>query len=148
MKTNKLLSILSVATFAIITFACQEEDNLKPVISDLEVGHNDSIFAGEAIHLEFDVEDDELLDHYQVKIHPEADHKSASTEIHWELDTVFTEISGLKNYTVHHHAILVPADAEHGDYHFHLAVVDKSGNVAEEERDLVLTDSTGEHDDH
>ncbi len=92
--------------------------------------------------------DDDLLDYYQVKIHPEEDHKSASTEIHWELDTVFTEISGLKNYTVHHHEIMVPTDAEHGDYHFHLSVVDKSGNVAEEERDLILTESNGEHEDH
>ena len=148
MKTKKLLPVLSIIVVAFIAFACNNEDNLKPVIANLEVGHNDSIFAGEAIHLEFEVSDDDLLDYYQVKIHPEEDHKSASTEIHWELDTVFTEISGLKNYTVHHHEIMVPTDAEHGDYHFHLSVVDKSGNVAEEERDLILTESNGEHEDH
>ena len=147
MKTNKFLSILSVSILALSIFACKDEDNLKPIISNLEVGHNDSIFAGEAIHLEFEVEDDGLLDYYQVMIHPEADHKSATTGTHWEYDTIFTEISGLKNYTVHHHKIMVPADAEHGDYHFHIAVVDKSGNLAEEEKDLVLTESTGEHDD-
>lgn len=148
MKTKNLLRILSATLLAVSFFACQEEDNLKPVITNLEVGHNDSIFAGEAIHLEFEVQDDDLLDYYQIKIHPEADHKSATTGTHWELDTVFTDISGLKNYTVHHHVIMVPADSEHGNYHFHLAVVDKSGNVAEEERDLVLTESNGEHEDH
>lgn len=147
MKTKKLLPVLSLIVTAFIVFACNNDDDLKPVISNLEVGHNDSIFAGEAIHLEFEVSDDELLAYYQVKIHPEADHKSATT-IHWELDTVFTEISGLKNYTVHHHEIMVPADAKHGDYHFHLSVVDKSGNVAEEEKNLILTESNGEHEDH
>jgi hypothetical protein len=148
MKTKKLRPILTIIATAFIAFACQNEDNLKPVIANLEVGHNDSIFAGEGIHLEFEVSDDELLDYYQIKIHSEEDHKSANTEVHWELDTIFTEISGLKNYTVHHHNIIVPADAEHGDYHFHLSVVDKSGNLAEEERDLILTESDEEHDDH
>lgn len=147
MKAKKFLPSLSIIALILIGVACQDEDNLKPVIANLEVGHNDSIFAGEAIHLEFEVSDDELLDYYQVKIHPEEDHKSVNTES-WEFDSTFTEISDLKNYTVHHHEIMVPVDAAHGNYHFHLSVVDKSGNVAEEERDLTLTESNGEHEDH
>lgn len=147
MKTKKFLPSLSIIALILIGVACQDEDNLKPVISNLEAGHNDSIFTGEGVHLEFEVSDDDLLGYYQIKIHPEEDHKSANTES-WEFDSTFTEISGLKNCTVHHHEIMVPVDAAHGNYHFHLSVVDKSGNVAEEERDLILIESNGEHEDH
>jgi len=63
-------------------------------------------------------------------------------------DTLFNEISGLRNFSVHQHDIVLPANAITGPYHFHLSVVDQAGNVAEVERELYASDEEGHHDDH
>jgi hypothetical protein len=152
MKTNKLILIL-VVLIAFLYASCENEDEdiQKPVISNLEVGHNDTIHLGEEIHIEFEVTDDNRMDYYRIVIHSEEehDHKSLNEGEYWEIDTIFNEISGLRNYTVHHDVILVPENAETGNYHFYLSVVDQAGNVAEVERELYASDEEGHyHDDH
>ncbi len=129
--------------------SCSDEDDTqKPVVSELEVGHSDTIHIGEAIHLEFEVVDDNLLDYYRVIIHEEDEHeKSLIEEYSWSYDSTFTEISGLRNYTVHHHDIVVPEEAAEGEYHFHLSVVDEAGNLTEIEKELYATHEEGEEDD-
>ena len=55
MKTKTIISI-AFALIAGLTFiSCEEDndDNQKPVINNLEVGHNDTIHVSEGIHLEF-----------------------------------------------------------------------------------------------
>ena len=128
----------------------KEEDNQKPVISDLEVGHNDTIHAGEGIHLDFLASDNDLLDYYRIVIHAEDEHelKSAAEHIHWEFDSIFTEISGKKEWQVHHHDILIPENAELGEYHFHLMVFDQAGNLAETEKEVIVAEDDGEDHEH
>lgn len=151
MKLKKLILLLAISgVFVFASCEKEDEDTQKPVISNLEVGHNDTIYLGEEIHIEFEVTDDNRMDYYRIVIHSEEehDHKSVNEGEHWEVDTVFNEISGLRNYTVHHDVILVPETAETGYYHFYLSVVDKAGNVAEVERELYTSDEEGHYDDH
>ena len=149
MKTKTLLTLVFALIAGVIFISCDEDDDTqKPVISNLEVGHNDTIHVAEGVHLDFEVSDNEKLDYYRITIHPEEDHKKSLTEVHWEFDSTFTEISGLKNYTVHHHDILVPENAELGEYHFHLSVADEAGNLAEVEKELIMAAEDGVHHDH
>lgn len=149
MKLNNVLvfGLFVLSIFALVSCSDDNDDTQKPVVSNLEVGHSDTIHIGEGIHLEFEVEDDNRLDYYRITIHPEEDHeKSAGETLSWTYDSTFTEVSGLRNYTVHQHDIVVPETAEEGDYHFHLAVADQAGNVTEIEKDLVASHEEGEHE--
>ncbi|MGB9745464.1 MAG: DUF4625 domain-containing protein [Bacteroidales bacterium] len=151
MKTKIILSVIITITLAVI-YSCESKDNQKPTISNLEVGHNDTIFAGYPVHLEFEVTDNDLLSNYHVIIHSEEGHhhKSISiTNIPWEFDSIFREISGLKNYTVHHHTIHAPSNAETGNYHFHLTVADQAGNSVSVEKDITMAPGEAfEGDEH
>lgn len=152
MKTRVFLMVTAV-TAGIFLASCEKDedkDTRKPVISNLIVGHNDTIHAGEGIHLEFGVSDNDQLAHYSIEIHAEEEHvhKSALEHVHWDFDSTFTEVSGLKNKTVHHHEILVPEKAEPGEYHFHLSVADISGNLAEQEKELIVAEEDGGEHHH
>ncbi len=150
MKTKHFLSMLILIT-SFTFISCEDKDNQKPAISNLEVGHSDTIFAGYPVHLEFEATDNDLLSNYRVAIHPEMEGlKSYALDlIQWEFDSTFREIDGVKNYTVHHHAIHVPALAATGNYHFHLTVADRSGNTTSAEKDIVLAPGEDYHaDDH
>lgn len=137
MKTKiSFVTLVMAMSFSFLSCEKDSVDDEKPVISNLEIGHDGFFQAGAELHVEFEVSDNEGLDYYQITIHHEGEHKSTVTE--WELDEKFDEINGLKNYTVHNHDIEVPADAELGDYHVHLMVVDLAGNVADEELELEL----------
>lgn len=149
MRKTKLVGIMATLVFAA---SCKKEDVTKPVVSDLEVGANDTIHAGDGIHLDFYAEDNEELDYYRIVIHPEDEdeHKSLRMEDDeaFEFDSTFyANFNGLKNATVHHHEIMVPEHAEEGHYHFDLTVADKAGNTTEEEVDLVLSHEDHEDDD-
>lgn len=142
MKTVKNILIASVLVLSILSACNENEDNEKPVISNLEVGENDTIYAGDGVHMEFTVTDNDQLDYYVVEIHEETEHEKSIAEAGWEFDSTFVEIKGLKNYTVHHHAIKVPAHAEEGDYHCHIIVSDKTGNTLTVETELFLSQET------
>jgi hypothetical protein len=145
MKTKYIFYTL-IVIMSLCFVACEDKDEEKPVISNLEVGHDGTIHAGEGIHLDFKVADNEGLDYYQISIHAEeGEHDHKSLHEHWSFDSTFTEISGKKNSTVHHHEIVVPEEAEEGKYHFHLTVADEEGNTASEEVELDLVHE--EHDD-
>ena len=140
MKINKYI-VIAVVAVSLTFVGCEkeEEDNTPPTIENLEIGHDGKFQTGSELHVEFDVSDEGGLDYYQISIHPEGDHKSTSEE--WEFEQKFTEISGLKNYSVHNHEIEVPLDAELGEYHIDLMVVDLAGNVTSKEIELELVES-------
>lgn len=148
MKALNILIILSIISILVFN-SCKDEDNTKPIVTNLEVGHDDTIYVGGEVHLEFEVEDNDRLDYYTVKIHPAGeDHKSTIEHEEWEFDSTFTEIAGLKNFTVHHHAIVVDTSAETGEYHFDLLVVDEAGNSTSEEKDLIMAEGDKYHNEH
>ncbi len=149
---KNIVLIAAFTSLAILTFsACEDnEDDQKPEVSNLEVGYHDTIYISGDVHIEFEVTDNEELNYYTVKIHPEGEHHDddhEGEEHEWEIDTTFTEINGLRNYSVHNHEIEIPDDAPAGDYHFDLLVVDMEGNSLALERDLILTEGEGEHED-
>jgi hypothetical protein len=156
---KNIILIAAFTSLAILTFsACEDnEDDQMPELSNLEVGYHDTIYIGGDVHIEFEVTDNEQLNYYTVKIHPEGEHhdddhegeEHEGEEHEWEIDITFNEINGLKNYEVHNHEIEIPEDAPAGEYHFDLLVVDMAGNSLALERDLVLTEGEGgHHDDH
>ncbi|MCW3785201.1 DUF4625 domain-containing protein [Plebeiibacterium sediminum] len=143
-----LLSITLVANLLFVS--CEDDDNqdnTKPTVTELEVGHDGEAHIGEALHLEFYVEDNDLLDYYSVEIHGGEEGQEESEITGWKYEEEFTEIRNKKNYTVHHHGIMIPETVEEGEYHFHLRVVDMSGNVTEIEEHLHATHEEVE-DDH
>ena len=150
MRTINFLTGLIV--IAIFLASCNNDDDptdtTKPVIENLEVGHNDTIHPGGKVHLAFDASDNERLSHYRIVIHPEEDGhhgKSASEEDEWELDTtIYDNFDGLKNASPHHD-FPIDSTAHLGEYHFDLTVVDQAGNSITVDQELIMAE--GEHDD-
>lgn len=153
MKTKHFI-ILTFTIGAISFAACEDSitDHMQPVVTNLEIGHEDTIHIGEPLHLDFEVMDNDILDFYQVTIHAENEdgyeHKNTLENMYWDYDTTFTEIHGLRNYIVYHHKIVVPQNIEPTHYHFHLKVADVSGNVTQIERELYATNEENDHDEH
>ena len=113
----------------------------EPEIGSFELGYENSkiAYVGADLHMEAEIVAEGIIDKIHVEIHPEGDHdkkgvRSVLHEGEWEVDTTYTEFSGLKNTTFHEH-IDIPMDAEPGDYHFHFEVTDMEGyqTVYEEE---------------
>ena len=70
-----------------------------------------------------------------------------------EKNTAFTfdkvyDVSGLKNTKVHHHDIVIPADAAPGDYHLMVWCTDAAGNQTEVARNIVLSADGGTETEH
>lgn len=72
---------------------------------------------------------------------------SLSSERGWQIDASYTltgkgmelDVSGLKNAKIHHHDIVIPADAAPGDYHLVVWCTDAAGNQTEVARNIVLS---------
>ncbi len=145
MKTKILIYSLLISVLTIFVASCQktDDDTQKPIVTNLEVGHNDTMHIGEGLHLEFEVSDNDLLNYYRVVLHRESEHKALTAA--WEFDSTFTEINGLRNYVVHHHNILIPDTLSEAAYHFHLYVADMAGNTTLYETELW---ASAEADDH
>ena len=58
------------------------------------------------------------------------------------------DVSGLKNTKVHHHDIVIPADAAPGDYHLMVWCTDAAGNQTEVARNIVLSADGGTETEH
>ena len=57
------------------------------------------------------------------------------------------DISGKKTAHIHHHDIIIPANATPGDYHLMVYCTDAAGNETYIARNIVLS-TTAEEDDH
>lgn len=144
---NTRVFLVAIALTAGLFFtSCEKEDetNPKPVITQFELGYQNSKigYAGTDLHVEAEIVAQGKIDKVTIEIHHEGDHggKSFSTTLHegeWEVDTTFTEFSGLKN-TIFHKHIDIPVHAEVGDYHFHFIVTDMDGQQTTVEEDLEI----------
>lgn len=129
---------------AVVFFSCKKDDKdtLKPVVTRLEIGLNNSheSHRGGDIHLEFEVTDDDELGFYTVEIEP--DSKSAGDA--WIFQQRWDFPAGLRNVLVHSHEIVIPAEADMGVYTFTLTIGDHAGNqVVFEEEFTVLDAASG-----
>lgn len=146
MNTKVLLSIF--LSLGLLFTACDKEDDTpaKPVVTIHELGQGEShsndrmATIGQSLHMDVEIVAEGKIDYIQVKIHPEGDHhKSADEHEEWELDTTFsgTGITGLKNLDFHKD-LKIDDEAEAGDYHFDIIVVDMEGNSGSDEAELEL----------
>lgn len=112
--------------------SCTKENIEAPIISDFELGVNNSNigYIGTEIHVEGNVVAEGKIDRIEIHIHPE--NAPGST---WEEELVYEEFEGLKNTLFHFH-LDIPASATAGTYHFHFLVIDQEGQTTEVERDL------------
>lgn len=165
MKTKNIsllvLSTLFISVFSFIFSSCDDDkgDNVKPTINLIEPAEGDTLRIGaeNGVHFEVEFVDDVMLGSYSVNIHPNFDghtHSSAtlkSTSDEGTVDFNFNKswsLSGLKNSEVHHHEIIIPANATPGKYHLMVYCVDAAGNEVNIARNIVLSLEGGEDHDH
>ncbi len=151
MKTPLLLT----AIFAASLISCSETgDTTKPVINLISPTDGEAVAAdGEGMHFEMELSDDKGLAAYKIEIHSNFDGHSHSVAARSEDDSetvdfyynnTWDDIAGQLNATVHHHEIVIPTDATHGDYHFIVYCTDEAGN----ESYVVSSIEIGEDSDH
>ncbi len=122
------------------------------MISDLEIGHDNSQvgYRGSDLHIDAEIVAEGRIDRITIEIHYEGDHhhhhnspKNGDHDDHgWEFEHTWTEYNGLLNTRFHKH-IDIPVDAETGHYHFHFIVIDMQGKATEVERDLEIKNPEG-----
>ena len=138
--------------------ACDNDekgDVTKPVIDliEPEEGAVLKIGNGKGVHFEMNLSDDVMLRSYKINIHNNFDHHGHDSRAAGEKNTAFTfdkvyDVSGLKNTKVHHHDIVIPADAAPGDYHLMVWCTDAAGNQTEVARNIVLSADGGTETEH
>jgi len=134
MKTTVLRSTLVIISFLIFSpffKACNKDnDTEKPVIGLLSPAHGARFHPGDIIHLDAEVSDNVGLEQMKIDIHREGGHTHKSYllgRIEWHWDSII-DISGRNRHI--HLDIPIPANANHGGYHFIIYALDKAGNEA------------------
>jgi hypothetical protein len=137
-KYMRVVVLLGVSVMMLAT-ACQKEDNNPPVISNFEVGLSNShiAYVGADLHLEADIMAQHNIQTVEVRIHVEDASLVPSGIIPWEVDSVYTQFSGLKNTLFHEH-VGIPSEVYVGAYHLHFVVTDMDGNQTDMEAELQL----------
>ncbi len=128
---KSIVLFVAVATMLMGVSSCQKDPE-APVITGLEVGIGNSLVGriGSDLHIDAEIVAEGKIDKIKVEIHPE----SGSGE---DIEVEFTDDAGKKNTDFHEH-IDIPASTTPGDYHFHLKVYDKQGNMSSAEADITL----------
>lgn len=137
---NTRVFLIAIAlTAGLFIASCNKEDEIaKPVIAIHELGEGDShgndhtAKVGGELHMDVEVIAEGKIDKIQVIIHPEG----AGT---WELDTIYTKFSGLKNADFHQH-VEIDSTAVAGPYHFDFIVTDMEGNQSSAEAELEIVE--------
>ena len=159
MKTKFYFLVISfLAICSVCLPACDNDekgDVTKPVIDliEPEEGAVLKIGNGKGVHFEMNLSDDVMLRSYKINIHNNFDHHGHDSRAAGEKNTAFTfdkvyDVSGLKNTKVHHHDIVIPADAAPGDYHLMVWCTDAAGNQTEVARNIVLSADGGTETEH
>lgn len=144
---NKKIFLITIAFTAGLFFTSCEKDNevAKPVITIHELGEGDThsndhtAKIGGELHMDIDILAEGKIDKIQVRIHPEGEHNEEGEHEGWELDTTYTNFSGLKNTTFHEH-VEIDSTAEADPYHFDFIVTDMEGNQSSAEAELQIVE--------
>ena len=141
MKTTiKTISLLLIVSGLVLFNSCDkdDEDIIKPVISDLELGIGNShvAYQGADLHIEAEIEAEGRIDVITVEIHQE---EGSSDEI----EASYDEYAGLKNTTFHKH-VDIPAETPTGTYHVHITVTDQEGNQTTVEDEIEIEELADE----
>lgn len=144
----KNLFKLSIALFltATILVSCDDDDNndneetRELSITDITATNHDNgsieVPRGGEIALDFTAiaSDDARLDYYHIELHDHPESGLIDDEYRI-IDETFRDLStfkGLRNANVHQH-IAVPQEANLGEYHVVIVVVDEDGNSVDTE---------------
>ncbi|MDR1592726.1 MAG: DUF4625 domain-containing protein [Prevotellaceae bacterium] len=158
MKTLKF-SIVCLLALTALLLSCNgnNADTTKPVILLEEPCEGDSILIGDpdGMHLEMDLSDDVMLREYLVEIHNNFDqhgHDAPAVQLAAEDEQPFAfrkswDLTGNRTKHVHHHEILIPENAQEGDYHIMIYCTDAAGNESYVARSIVLSHTASEHED-
>lgn len=155
------LYLACLMAISFVTFSSCDRDNdsdtTKPVINLIEPEEGDILKIGDehGIHFELELSDDRMLKSYKVDIHSNFDghgHSASLTSTSSEtVDFQFNkswDVSGQKNANIHHHEIMIPANATPGDYHLMIYCTDAAGNQSSLARNIVLSTEGGEEHEH
>lgn len=158
MKTKYyLIAVCSLAFFSFVLTSCDKDkdgDTTKPVINLIEPEEGAVLKIGSetGVHLEMDLSDDVMLASYKIEIHNNFDghthSRAAGATKPFTYNKSWNDVTGLKNKRVHHHEILIPADATPGKYHLMVYCTDAAGNESSVARNIVLSLTEGEDHDH
>jgi hypothetical protein len=147
MKQLIKFSILA-ALMAMVFISCEKEP-AAPVISEVEIGMDNSktAYIGDDLHIDASILAAGKIARIVLTIHPEGEgaHAPAQKIVayiqgdnHWEVDSTYTgKYAGVKNIEFHEH-LEIPENAMAGHYHLHLLVVDMQGQTAELEEEITL----------
>lgn len=161
MKTKAILAALLVSAAFV---ACDKDDagdTTKPVINLISPAEGEAIAAdGEGMHFEMELSDNVALASYKVEIHnnfdghdhstsdSKADDETSDETVDFTYNNTWDDIAGQLNATIHHHEIVIPTNATHGDYHFMVYCVDAAGNESYVVANVVIgEDSDHDHDE-
>ena len=156
-------NILFIATLFATLFitSCEKTgntDTTKPVIELKSPAEGETLEAGSdnGVHFEMELSDDVALESYKIEIHNAFDgHSHAKAEgAHEHEGTPFKfykvyDVSGKRNAHIHHHEIVIPSDATHGNYHLMVYCTDAAGNESQVARKIIIDEKGDhEHSDH
>lgn len=156
MKINTLIiSTLIISIVSVFTLgACSSDDGdtTKPVITltSPAEGANLQIGNEKGIHIEMDLEDNEMLASYKIDIHSNFDNHNHSKAESETIAFTFSKswnVTG-KNAHIHQHEIIVPLNTTPGKYHLMVYCVDAAGNESYVARNIVLSTEGGDDDNH
>ena len=146
-----MVSLLATVTF--MFSSCDNDDSsdtIKPLIELHEPEEGQALEIGNehGVHFEMDLSDDVMLKSYKIEIHSNFDHHSHGGNSRAAQETVdFSfnrsyDVSGQKTAHIHHHDIVIPANATAGDYHLMVYCTDAAGNTFGCRVPLSLNDQT------
>ncbi len=149
----KTTTILSTALMALALTSCDKDnagDTTKPEINLISPAEGATLGTDGDVHFEMELSDDTALGSYKVEIHSNFDghtHASVTRTTDFSYNNTWSDIESQRNATIHHHEIIIPADATHGDYHFIVYCTDAAGNESYVVRNIEI-ESEGEEHDH
>ena len=119
-----MISLLATVTF--MFSSCDNDDSsdtIKPLIELHEPEEGQALEIGNehGVHFEMDLSDDVMLK---------------------------SDVSGQKTAHIHHHDIVIPANATAGDYHLMVYCTDAAGNESYIARNIKLSNEVEDEDHH
>lgn len=142
MKKNIRMAAMAALSLLFLATACTKGDVTKPTITLIEPEEGQLIQIGDdhGMHFEMDLEDDEALGSYKIDIHNNFDNHGHGKDT----TTAFTfsksyDLDHQRNAHIHHHDIVIPANATPGKYHLMVYCTDEAGNESHLARNIELS---------
>ena len=144
MKNLKLLGLAAAVAFFFTSCDDEEEQDVTaPVIQEATIDgedHDIMVAAGDEMHLDVHVTDNEALGELKMDVHDIFDGHDHKSAVKWS-EVMTVQLSG-KEQHVHEH-MDVPQDAMAGPYHVIFRLIDEEGNEGEfAELDFMISNAS------